>query len=715
MPARLEEENLPPSRHLRPRICPICRQQRSSCSCLSPSLHTRQAARPSKNAAKQQVGRARKAEKKVPDEHHEVALLPTSDFDTANNVVTESSLPSQLASGGSAVPLIASKVATDAPVEGMASGASCTTSVPQYPHASSSLEGTQTIEVAGSKPLSISVPLVSESNLDPTLHHAPGIRSNATGTSVSTSVSHVLPQSVLSSGLRSVASRKQYSTQSSSLDESLRCVTEGENTSATFTRHEVGHPLSTLHAGSDISNEQSSLPVSSEARILKSQLGGGSAVVISSDVNSALGKLDKMNIGVTSVSAVENLRTLRVIRANVPRPKSTSTLECLATPSSSRSAFMLLRSSLRPRTLRLNMRSKLETDLDDGQKFGEARKRLHEQEGIQNEEEKAKTKKDLKNDENIQRQKVTSVRESSQEKRVEVSSSGESTVEMESGPQEIRKGIGFTCPVCLMMFSNVTKLSQHVESHSGTSGSSLVTSGIVSSHPGGSNGKKKGSHICHICSKAFVTVGKLSQHIEFHSSSSTTKLQELEMSPVITGIRGGGGKRRSGHTCRVCSKVFVSPGRLSNHMYAAHPGLSGSSSSAGELAIPGVSTVASVSGIKKKGNHVCPICSKVFGSPGKLSQHMYSHTGERPFVCSECNKAFSSKFKLVRHALIHSSDSERRYRCNACDRSFHRKDHLQNHAKVNSDFAYDCMRISKLQNILQYQCRYIVFNLSVVN
>jgi zinc finger protein PLAG1 len=145
-------------------------------------------------------------------------------------------------------------------------------------------------------------------------------------------------------------------------------------------------------------------------------------------------------------------------------------------------------------------------------------------------------------------------------------------------------------------------------------------------------------------------------------------------------------------------------------MYVAHPGLSGSSSSMGELAAPGVSAVASVSGVKKKGNHVCPVCSKVFGSPGKLSQHMYSHTGERPFVCSECSKAFSSKFKLVRHALIHSSDSERRYRCNACDRSFHRKDHLQNHAKVSSEFIYDCIRISKLQNIVQYQCRYIVFN-----
>lgn len=645
------------------------------------------------------MGRTKKADK-VSDQCPEVAPATTSAIDTAGNAVSQSSSPLQSAGDGGAVSLTSSKTAADTPVEGMAFAESCTTLVPQCPHASSSLEGTKTVK----EPPRISVPIVSESVLNPTLHHATGVTSITAGASVSKSFLHVLPENVLSSGLRSVASRKQYSSQSSSLDESLKCIREVGSASATYRRHVVGPSLSILNTGSDISNEQPPPPVSSEVQISKSEPSDGSALVSSSDVNSAVEKLDKRNVDIASVGAVDSLTTLPVIRDAVPRPKSTPTLECLATPSSSRSAFMLLRSSLRPRTLRISLRSKLESNLDDSQKLGVARKRLHEQEGRQNEEEKAKTKKDFKNDENIQRQKETSVQESSHEKQVEVRSGGDSTVEIESGPQEkllvgIRKRERFTCPICLMTFSNVMKLSQHVESHSSTSGSSLTASGIVLANPGGSDGKKKGSHVCHICSKAFVSPGKLSQHIEFHTSSSP-RLEELVMSPVITGIRGGGGKRRSGHTCRVCSKVFVSPGRLSNHMYAAHPGLSGSSSGVGELGTPGVSAVASVSGVKRKGNHVCPVCSKVFGSPGKLSQHMYSHTGERPFVCSECNKAFSSKFKLVRHALIHSSDSERRYRCNACDRSFHRKDHLQNHAKVSSGFVYDCVRISKLPNIL---------------
>lgn len=79
--------------------------------------------------------------------------------------------------------------------------------------------------------------------------------------------------------------------------------------------------------------------------------------------------------------------------------------------------------------------------------------------------------------------------------------------------------------------------------------------------------------------------------------------------------------------------------------------------------------------------YTCDICKKVFHSPGKLKQHTYSHTGERPFSCTLCHKAFSSRFKLVRHQLIHTT--ERQHQCPRCDRSFHRKDHLKNHIQIH--------------------------------
>ncbi|XKL65668.1 hypothetical protein PGB90_009088 [Kerria lacca] len=110
--------------------------------------------------------------------------------------------------------------------------------------------------------------------------------------------------------------------------------------------------------------------------------------------------------------------------------------------------------------------------------------------------------------------------------------------------------------------------------------------------------------------------------------------------------------------------------------------------------------------IEIKSRHACTLCSKCFNTPGKLNQHMFSHTGEKPFVCSHCSKAFSSKFKLVRHILIHSD--LRQYRCTVCDRTFHRKDHLKNHSKVHSPikrrFKCDRQNCSKeYSSILSYR------------
>lgn len=90
--------------------------------------------------------------------------------------------------------------------------------------------------------------------------------------------------------------------------------------------------------------------------------------------------------------------------------------------------------------------------------------------------------------------------------------------------------------------------------------------------------------------------------------------------------------------------------------------------------------------------HVCTTCEKRFSSPGKLSQHVLSHTGELPFSCELCDKRFNSKFKLVRHSLIHSE--ARAFACNVCGKTFNRKDHLTNHVRVHNPVKklYMCER-----------------------
>ncbi|KAK9761742.1 hypothetical protein K7432_013130 [Basidiobolus ranarum] len=55
----------------------------------------------------------------------------------------------------------------------------------------------------------------------------------------------------------------------------------------------------------------------------------------------------------------------------------------------------------------------------------------------------------------------------------------------------------------------------------------------------------------------------------------------------------------------------------------------------------------------------CNVCQKHFNRPSTLKTHMYSHTGERPFVChyEGCNKRFSVESNLRRHLRIHYPES----------------------------------------------------------
>ncbi|ORX96099.1 hypothetical protein K493DRAFT_174049, partial [Basidiobolus meristosporus CBS 931.73] len=51
----------------------------------------------------------------------------------------------------------------------------------------------------------------------------------------------------------------------------------------------------------------------------------------------------------------------------------------------------------------------------------------------------------------------------------------------------------------------------------------------------------------------------------------------------------------------------------------------------------------------------CTVCEKMFNRPSSLKTHIYSHTGEKPYVCQVmgCQKKFSVLSNLRRHLKTH--------------------------------------------------------------
>ena len=52
---------------------------------------------------------------------------------------------------------------------------------------------------------------------------------------------------------------------------------------------------------------------------------------------------------------------------------------------------------------------------------------------------------------------------------------------------------------------------------------------------------------------------------------------------------------------------------------------------------------------RKRGQHECDVCEKVFDRPSKLAVHMRTHTNEKPYKCEVCEKRYRSASGLKYH------------------------------------------------------------------
>ena len=83
---------------------------------------------------------------------------------------------------------------------------------------------------------------------------------------------------------------------------------------------------------------------------------------------------------------------------------------------------------------------------------------------------------------------------------------------------------------------------------------------------------------------------------------------------------------------------------------------------------------------RKRGQHECGVCEKVFGSQADLARHMRIHTNEKPYECDVCEKRFTRADGLRDHMRIHTN--EKPYECDVCEKRFRISSNLRRHVRT---------------------------------
>ncbi|XP_014381252.1 zinc finger protein 335 isoform X1 [Alligator sinensis] len=94
----------------------------------------------------------------------------------------------------------------------------------------------------------------------------------------------------------------------------------------------------------------------------------------------------------------------------------------------------------------------------------------------------------------------------------------------------------------------------------------------------------------------------------------------------------------------------------------------------------------------KRSSFPCPVCNRVYPMQKRLTQHMKTHSTEKPHMCDKCGKSFKKRYTFKMHLLTHiQAIANRRFKCEFCDYVCEDKKILLNHqlSHVN-DRPYKC-------------------------
>ncbi|KRT81216.1 zinc finger protein, partial [Oryctes borbonicus] len=263
----------------------------------------------------------------------------------------------------------------------------------------------------------------------------------------------------------------------------------------------------------------------------------------------------------------------------------------------------------------------------------------------------------------------------------------------------------FSCKVCRKTFYTMSRLRLHADVH------------------------QKERYKCTICHRLFPLRSTLKRHIinqhykefacticNFKCNSKSILKQHYETHSI-----------ENLHKCETCGKEFARRDTLVIHIKCVHDNINiydnhmkrrMNSSETNRCTICSKTFKRLDKHVAHThfSKHVCNICNRKCGSKSALSDHIRTHTGDRPYkcefcgkgfaqrgtlgvhiqcahkkekpyVCETCGKAFTLKGSLTKHTIVHMSNLEKKFICEVadCNRSFRTKrdrhDHMRRHIK----------------------------------